>query len=381
MLPDSDTLLQLVGGLYEAAADPALWGQFLRRLSFATCATSAALVMYDAGQEAYTLSSSWKVHPEATRLYQEHYGSLDLWAKRALSKPNAWVGVSGSLCSLSELGTTEVYNDYMVKFGFEHGLFALVANTRTRFASISLYRDSSCSAFDASQGEIVRFLAPHAQRAFRLHLCFSELKTRSVGLETALDSISIGIIVLGHKEEIVTMNRCAAELVQENDGILATRVGLRAHLQIESDLLAKTIRQAISRTKSSGPVIGGTVLISRRAREPLQVLVSPIRNSTFPGPHGVAAVAFIIDPSRRSPPTEDILRTLFGLTPAECRIALLLGDGHAPRKIAEMVGVSENTVRSQIKSIFSKTGVRRQSQLIRLLLSNSGVTIQEELFT
>ena len=30
---------------------------------------------------------------------------------------------------------------------------------------------------------------------------------------------------------------------------------------------------------------------------------------------------------------------------------LLLGDGHAPRKIAEMVGVSDNSVRSQIKSI------------------------------
>jgi len=62
----------------------------------------------------------------------------------------------------------------------------------------------------------------------------------------------------------------------------------------------------------------------------------------------------------------------YGLTPAECRVALLLGDGHAPRKIAEMVGVTDNTVRSQIKSIFSKTGVKRQGELIRLLLS--GVT-------
>jgi len=51
-----------------------------------------------------------------------------------------------------------------------------------------------------------------------------------------------------------------------------------------------------------------------------------------------------------------------------------LGDGHAPRKIANMVGVTDNTVRSQIKSIFSKTGVKRQDELIRLLLSNSGPT-------
>jgi DNA-binding CsgD family transcriptional regulator len=48
-------------------------------------------------------------------------------------------------------------------------------------------------------------------------------------------------------------------------------------------------------------------------------------------------------------------------------LALLLGDGHAPRQIANTVGVTENTVRSQIKSIFTKTGVRRQSDLVRLL--------------
>jgi DNA-binding CsgD family transcriptional regulator len=59
-------------------------------------------------------------------------------------------------------------------------------------------------------------------------------------------------------------------------------------------------------------------------------------------------------------------------------MALLLGDGHAPRKIANMVGVTDNTVRSQIKSIFSKTGVRRQGELIRLLLNNSATPIQTD---
>jgi DNA-binding CsgD family transcriptional regulator len=64
------------------------------------------------------------------------------------------------------------------------------------------------------------------------------------------------------------------------------------------------------------------------------------------------------------------------MTPAECRVALLLSDGRAPREIAEMVGVSFNTVRSQIKSIFAKTNVKRQGELIRLLLDSAGTGIQ-----
>jgi len=81
------------------------------------------------------------------------------------------------------------------------------------------------------------------------------------------------------------------------------------------------------------------------------------------------------DPLRRERPAQQVLRALYGLTPAECRVALLLGDGHAPRKIVNMVGVTDNTVRSQIKSIFSKTGVKRQGELIRLLMDNSGLAI------
>jgi DNA-binding CsgD family transcriptional regulator len=44
---------------------------------------------------------------------------------------------------------------------------------------------------------------------------------------------------------------------------------------------------------------------------------------------------------------------------------LRLGDGYALRQIANTVGVTENTLRSQIKSVFSKT-VKRQGELIRL---------------
>lgn len=85
----------------------------------------------------------------------------------------------------------------------------------------------------------------------------------------------------------------------------------------------------------------------------------------------IAAVAFVNDPLRSQRPAEAVLRELYGLTSAECRVALLLCDAHNPRAIAEIIGVTENTVRSQVKSIYSKTGVKRQSELVRLLLNHA----------
>ena len=83
------------------------------------------------------------------------------------------------------------------------------------------------------------------------------------------------------------------------------------------------------------------------------------------------------DAARRQRPAEDTLRTRFGLTRAESRVALLRCDGRAPKNIAETIGVSVETVRSQMKSIFAKADVRRQIELVRLLLSNAApVTLE-----
>jgi hypothetical protein len=49
----------------------------------------------------------------------------------------------------------------------------------------------------------------------------------------------------------------------------------------------------------------------------------------------------------------------------------LLADGRSPTEIAEMLNLSKNTLKSQLASIYGKTGTSRQSQLVRLLLQIS----------
>ena len=379
MLTSGEALSQLLGTLYDAASDPALWERFLQRLAAETGATSAALVMYDAAHKSYALSSHWQFDPEAVKLYGQHYGSLDIWGQRALAKRASLVCNSETLSPFTELIGTEIYNDFLVRFGIEHGMFALFENTGSRLVSCSLFRDSSRGSFQVSQLEILRFLAPHVQRAVKLHAQFCEMRDRTTGFEAALDSLLIGVIFFDANGEVLRMNRSASEFVSEKDGLLATSTGLRAERPVESDLLARAIQQA-TRTVS-GVSLGGTILVSRRTRPPLQVLISPVRHSNafncFTA-EPVSAIAFVVDPSRRQRPAEDVLRAMFRLSPAECRVALLLSDGRAPKEIANVVSVTENTVRSQIKSILSKTGVQKQTQLIRLLLHYSAPAIQPQ---
>jgi DNA-binding CsgD family transcriptional regulator len=370
MLPGDETLSKLITCLYEAAADPDLWNPFLQQLAQITRAEYAGLVSHYA--DLHAISHSWEIDPEMVRLHDEYYHSVDIWSQRGGSQPSGTVCTSQSLCPLAELKTSEVYNDCLVRFDVAHGLFVIVENNALSGASVSLFRSSSSPEFEADAEEILCLLAGHLKQAFKLYRQFSDLKARSAGLETALDMHPTGIILLGRTGQVVLMNRAASALVSEGDGLLATRTGLRAERPAESPLLEKAIRQAASTSNGHGLSLGGTVLVSRRARPPLQIVVSPIRNSPIES-EAVAAIVFVTDPLQRQRPTQDVLRVRFGLTPAEGRVALLLSDGHAPRQIANMVGVTDNTVRSQIKSVFSKTGVKRQGELIRLLLNHSAL--------
>lgn len=65
-----------------------------------------------------------------------------------------------------------------------------------------------------------------------------------------------------------------------------------------------------------------------------------------------------------------ILANLFNLTPAESRLLQCLLQGMSSSAYAAQKGLSQNTVRNQLKSIFEKTLVRRQSDLINLVATS-----------
>jgi DNA-binding CsgD family transcriptional regulator len=103
---------------------------------------------------------------------------------------------------------------------------------------------------------------------------------------------------------------------------------------------------------------------------PLSIKVAPVELN--PGDSGsrVAAV-FIRDLEIRQTVPPEVVAKLFGLTFAEARVVVELVKGKRPQEVAEDLGVSLNTVRNQLKQIFSKTNTGRQSELISLVLSSA----------
>lgn len=113
-----------------------------------------------------------------------------------------------------------------------------------------------------------------------------------------------------------------------------------------------------------------------------RLLLHKIGLDDAPGLTGVAADAAALDallfaldpaPDAAAAPGPDPFARIWGLTPAEARLAAALVAGTSPAAFARRHGLTVNTVKSQLRAIFRKTGTHRQAELVRLLLLTGAI--------
>lgn len=100
---------------------------------------------------------------------------------------------------------------------------------------------------------------------------------------------------------------------------------------------------------------------------PILIHVLPVRGAAHDVFSAASAIVILTPVAARDVPSANVVQGLFDLTPTEARIARLIANGHTLAEVAAMGGRSELTVRTQLKSILTKAGLRRQSDLVGLL--------------
>jgi DNA-binding CsgD family transcriptional regulator len=118
---------------------------------------------------------------------------------------------------------------------------------------------------------------------------------------------------------------------------------------------------------------GGAVRVSSRNGQPaLQVTVIPTPDSLKAIEVGLCALVFVHDPSSPPKSRAAFMRQLYALTPTEARLADLLLQGLDVREAADQMQTTLETTRFHVKRVLAKTGTRRQTELMRLMLSLPG---------
>lgn len=109
------------------------------------------------------------------------------------------------------------------------------------------------------------------------------------------------------------------------------------------------------------------IMVSRPGRRALLVEVLPTARSCPEAGPQIVALLVITDLERQASVPEAVLRTAFGLTSAEARLARFLAEGNDLNAVCGILGIAIETARTQLKAVFGKTQTHRQSELVSLL--------------
>src|SRR5262249_37832765 len=99
------------------------------------------------------------------------------------------------------------------------------------------------------------------------------------------------------------------------------------------------------------------------------------RNHFHSGARVAASVVFVMEREQGSLVDHEAVRRLYGLTDAEAAVVEGLVRGLTLRQIAAERRASIHTVRTQMKSVLSKTGAGRQAELVRQILHGPAVLV------
>lgn len=187
-----------------------------------------------------------------------------------------------------------------------------------------------------------------------------------------LDSLWMPVIVLNGERLVRYRNPAARELMRRTRHLRVTAGRLGCPSPSDQRALVRALEDVLSSASGGASDPGWRRSICLRPDVECQPLVAAISRSDTRAAGGAAAgepaaVIVVHLTSDRTEVDPEILRHAFGLTPSESRVAVMLARGDALRDVASRRGVSLETVRSQLRAVFEKTGTRRQADLIRLL--------------
>lgn len=185
----------------------------------------------------------------------------------------------------------------------------------------------------------------------------------------ALNHIPMGIALVGKNNQVTFINKAASKIVRDNDGLFFRDNIISLNRQEENTALREIINTFILNVRGDIPPNRTMAVSKRSGGRPYSVLISAFIGERGPFTEKPLVALFITDMENQVGVPAAFLQSLFGLSPAEGRLLENLVDNRSLEETADLMGITINTARKYLKTVFDKTSTNRQSQLVRLVMA------------
>lgn len=382
---NSADILPVIDRIYQASLDTECWPEAVQ--SVAALYDSDKALMMTPGQLPHEggLAVPVGIPVSAMQEWETRYAPHDVWVQQSVARglfQQGRVVCDEDLYPHEALLATVWYREFLSRIGVARLLSGVVFGADSPGsppALISVFRGIEAQPFVARDRELHALLIPHISRALGILFRLRDAEMRMATSLAALDRSASGIVLIGESGHVVFANRAAQDLLRQEDGLmLKTLPGSLAVLCArdprDNAALMAAVAQCLKPAVLAVAHFGQVLPIRRpsgRMAYALNLSSLPVTHDFGSGPDRAHAIIFIRDPEQPPALELDQLRRHFGLTAAECRLLPHLCSGETLAALARTLGLSEATVKTQMRGIFEKTQTRRRAQLVQLLRSFS----------
>lgn len=367
-MPSHEELSAIIGLIYDCALDPTRWDEALAALTEMFDCHGALLVMFDLAQGRAVFSTSRNISPFWLSELDRHAAELAQWKRLyyapdwPLDEPQA----NSRNIPAAILANSPVNNEWNAPQGLVDTLQLVLMRSPTRHAQLAMSRRQEAGVITEREMALGRLLLPHIRRAAMIGDVIDLKTIERERAQQALNVLKAGVVMTDGRGRILDANKTALAMLKAGRPIH----GVDGALYADDPAATLKLTAAIARAGGTDADPGDNakaVRLTRPGDPPVLAHVLPlehgdIRASLHPG----AKVAIFIGRVSGASHGAEATAVAFDLSPMETRLLDGLLQGQKLADAAEKLGIAETTARTHLGNIFGKTGVSRQSDLVRL---------------
>jgi len=376
-LADYDALVNVI---HDGALDNTALAKALEALRLHFCANYVTLILRVPGSDEIGLmlvAGDLAAHGQVA--YLAYYRNLTPFT----NQPPDTVFTECDVMDEHAWRISSYYRECCQPNDIYHVMGADISTAEGGVLRFRITRPQAAPAFDEYNRAVCTRLLPHLRRSLHVHNLLGRSESLGSLYAQAINRLSVAILVLDETGQVLQLNAVAHDLLEQADGLKLVGGRLEATYPSDHRELHKLIRETFKAYENGQTPPREALSISRPSGEVnLGVVIKPVPVQAWAEGKGrPTMVVYICDAVGKSQVNYAMARQLFNFTPAETALALELANGLSLEEAAENLNIMRNTARAHLRAIFSKTGVRRQAELVRVMLnsvialcnSNSGV--------
>lgn len=373
-MSDIGQFSELIGDIYDASLDPGLWPDvFVNACNFIG-ASAAALASHDMVHRGTTVFYNWGFTPGFEKIYAERYCKINPFFPTTIFFDLEAVHTPVPECvPRDEFCRSRFAREWVAPQGFIDLLVSNLEKSRISCAGFWVFRRFNEGFADDEMRQRFALVLPHVRRALAIGQVIDLKKIEAAALADSLDTLPAGMFLVDAFGRIVHTNLCGHAMVSEGN-VLSARGGKLGAIDMEGNQALLDAFTAAGRGDGSMGRKGLAVALKARDASRYVANVLPLTSGARRRAgllYSAVATVFVYQASLDLASPPEAIAKEFKLTPRELQVLFAIVEVGGVPEVAEVLGVSAETVKTHLGRLFEKTRTRRQVDLVKLVAAFS----------